>query len=99
MIKMRFKGNLEKEFLTKLNESKKDVVLKAVGRLRRDTPVDTGFAKDHWKVDSKGNIVNETDYLPELNHGSSKQAPAFFIESAMLEDPRLSPNGMIVTYK
>jgi hypothetical protein len=99
MIKIQLRGNLEKEFLTKVNDSKKDVVLKAVGRLRRDTPVDTGYARDQWKVDSKGSIINDTQYLPELNHGSSKQAPAFFIESAMLEDPRLSPNGMIVTYK
>jgi len=65
------------------------------------TPVDTGFARDHWKVTpSKGSvsITNEADYLRELNAGSSKQAPAHFIERAVLSEPHVKPQGTIVEY-
>jgi hypothetical protein len=98
-VKIRLLGNLEKEVNDKFALEKAKIVSRAVNRLRNNTPVDTGYARDQWKLDLSGNISNDTEYLSDLNMGSSKQAPAFFIEAAMLTDPNLIPNGMIVTYK
>ena len=56
--------------------------------LRRITPVDTGFARSRWKYSSNlflpgGVLENDAPYIIYLNQGSSKQAPAFFIERAL----------------
>lgn len=51
------------------------------------TPVDTGFARSEWKTLNKGNSVeisNDAPYIKYLNEGSSKQAPANFIEKTAL---------------
>jgi len=61
--------------------------------LRADTPVDTGLAKQSWEVlgaTPVGNniaidIRNPVPYIGDLNRGSSKQAPAHFIEKAALK--------------
>jgi len=57
--------------------------------LRRITPVDTGYARSRWKNKKNlllpgGEIINDTPYINRLNAGHSKQAPALFIERALL---------------
>jgi len=71
---------------------------KLLDKLIESTPVATGNAQRNWKIEGSA-IVNHTEYLSNLNAGSSKQAPAFFIESAVLNTPGVRPNGTVVTYK
>ena len=56
--------------------------------LKDATPVDTGNARDSWAIsqDARGTvkITNSTDYIDDLNRGTSKQAPSFFIERIAL---------------
>ena len=61
------------------------------------TPVDTGAAAHGWKLEGN-KILNEIDYISELNRGSSTQAPAHFVESTVLLDPDIKAAGIIVEY-
>jgi len=99
MIKLR---NLEKTIsklkidLDKEIENKKSTKINEVlNSLKDATPVDTGNARDNWKI-SKSSIINETEYISNLNEGSSQQAPSFFIERTVLSHKGISPSGMIV---
>ena len=61
----------------------------ATNLLREITPVDTGFARSRWRnrkyfFSPGGEITNDADYITRLNQGSSSQAPAFFIEQALM---------------
>lgn len=99
--------NIEKEFekiLQKRNESVSLQSLKTVSKLKEElvnnTPVDTGLAKSSWiivKENQNHNIENNVDYIQYLNQGSSKQAPAYFIESIALKYG--VPAGSIVQIK
>lgn len=74
---------------------------KLMSELARETPVDTGKARDSWQLRkvAEGRVVieNKTDYIDDLNRGTSKQAPAFFIENVALRYGK--PIGDIVTVK
>ena len=70
----------------------KTVILPA---LREATPVDTGEAREGWRYED-GKIVNDVDHIDELNGGSSKQAPAHFIEQSLLSHEGVRPSGIIV---
>ena len=90
-----------KKLLTALQKEKERVlenkVANMVAELKDSTPVDTGFARDNWKysVSYKGlKIENDAPYIELLNHGSSKQAPEFFVERILLKYGR--PIGQIV---
>jgi hypothetical protein len=88
--------NLLKEF-DKLKENKKDIELvKLVSALKAATPVDTGRARDGWHTEN-GKIINNVEYIDELNAGSSAQAPSHFIEKTLLSFSEVQPNGVIVT--
>lgn len=66
-------------------------------KLKNATPVDTGNARDHWKI--KGHdLINDVPYIEQLNAGSSQQAPARFIEATLLSDPQVKPAGIIVKH-
>lgn len=65
-------------------------------KLKDATPVKTGKARDGWKIEGE-NIVNEVDYISTLNQGTSKQAPAHFIEKTVLADPDFKIVGSITT--
>lgn len=62
---------------------------KAKAELVEATPVDTGFARDHWELTAQGDneilIENEAEYVKYLNQGSSKQAPSHFIENIVIK--------------
>jgi hypothetical protein len=85
-----------------LGLNSKSTAERLVNQLKEVTPVDTGAARDSWRVVSSGNksqITNDKDYVKELNAGSSKQAPSHFIEATILSNKDLIPNGNIVSYK
>ena len=66
--------------------------------LKASTPVLTGHARDSWRIDGifpRFRVLNDASYIEYLNHGSSKQAPAFFVESIALRFGK--PLGSIVT--
>ena len=66
-----------------------------VTALRAATPVDTGAARDGWRVDGK-TIRNDVEYIDHLNQGSSQQAPSFFVEKTILAQVGVKPNGIVV---
>lgn len=66
--------------------------------LAANTPIDTGRARAGWEVtsDEDGHVIiqNDVPYIESLNHGHSKQAPSYFVESILLEYGK--PMGTIV---
>lgn len=84
---------IERGKLAKANE--------LISNLRDSTPIDTGAAKEGWKLTNIGvlKIENDVEYISELNNGSSQQAPTNFIESTLLKSNGVRPNGIIVTHK
>lgn len=75
------------------------VATKAIAKLREATPVDTGHARDGWRLDGNGNIVNDVEYIEDLNNGHSQQAPSHFVEKTLLSMPEVKANGFIVVHK
>lgn len=75
-------------------------VQEMVAALANATPVDTGRAKSEWsyKQASSGKfiIINGVEYIKHLNAGTSKQAPAFFVEKIAMQFGK--PKGVIVNY-
>jgi len=66
--------------------------------LKRATPKDTGFASGSWHIEGsfpRFRVRNDASYIEYLNNGSSKQAPAFFIEHIALRFGK--PVGAVVT--
>lgn len=62
-----------------------------------NTPVDTGMAQAGWALQGskyKYVLVNPVPYIKYLNRGTSKQAPAHFIELTAIKFGR--PVGTIV---
>lgn len=50
--------------------------------LRAATPVATGRARAGWRRTETG-LLNDVPYVGRLNAGSSRQAPAGFVEAAI----------------
>lgn len=50
--------------------------------LRAATPVETGRAREGWHMTETG-LRNDVPYVGRLNAGSSRQAPAGFVEAAI----------------
>lgn len=94
---IKIKNGIFEKILKEAVKNKPTVINKLVSELQEKTPVDTGNAKNGWKID-KGRIVNEVEYMSNLNHGSSTQAPSYFIENTLLNYGGIKPNGMIVKY-
>jgi hypothetical protein len=83
----------QKELLEKIAEY-------ALHDLEFITPKDTGEAANAWELKFHKNTAifsNEKEYVKYLNAGSSKQAPANFIETTMLDYG--IQRGPIVTYE
>lgn len=94
MIKLTINNNIQREIEIVARSqaaAAKDTLVK---KLAEATPVDTGRARAGWRVED-GNIVNDVEYISELNHGTSKQAPSHFIERTILEDGNFKLNGSI----
>ena len=90
------------EITAQLNAAKQkktqDEVTSLIKDLKEATPVKTGKARDGWRQEGD-KIVNDVDYLSELNSGTSAQAPAYFVEKTVLRHELVKPNGVIVTHK
>lgn len=77
----------------KATERKVDSSARAlVERLKENTPVDTGNARDGWKLvlsgdgfERKAKITNDVPYIAQLEHGSSTQAPAGIVAVSIAE--------------
>jgi hypothetical protein len=89
-IKIDFEKSIETQLKSKLED--------LVEELKEVTPVDTGEARDGWKV-TKSGIENDVEHISVLNKGSSQQAPEYFIERALLANKGVKPNGIIVIDK
>lgn len=74
---------------------KKQIMKDLVQSLKDATPVDTGEARDGWRIEGSS-IENDVGHVSELNQGSSQQAPTHFIESTVLSHRGVRPNGVIV---
>lgn len=88
-IKTIFSIDLEEDSLSRAIEADFEQKVKmAKEELEAATPVDTGFARDHWRLTAVNGeeilIENEADYIKYLNQGSSQQAPAHFIENIVI---------------
>ena len=105
-FEMKLKGiEAELERVRKqINSTKLQIVEKKCKQMLNElveaTPVDTGKARDSWNITHTGNpsspaiISNEVPYISRLNEGSSKQAPAHFVERIALKFGK--PVGQIV---
>jgi HK97 gp10 family phage protein len=92
--------DLEKEYAKTSQEALVDSSKELMKELKEQTPVDTGKARDSWVLVNKENnveIKNTTDYIQYLNAGTSKQAPAHFIETTALKFGK--PLGIIAEIK
>ena len=98
MIKITLKGSFKKEYDKLVDSKKKKLMDGLVGALKEATPVDTGEARDGWRHTDSA-IVNEVEHIRYLNEGTSKQAPAYFIEKTLLTQEGVSPSGTIVRLK
>jgi hypothetical protein len=95
MIKVKLKGNLAKDIEAIISGAKQKKIDSAIAALAEATPIDTGEASKGWHQEGDS-IVNRVEHILPLNEGSSKQAPAYFIEETMLSQPGFSPSGTIV---
>lgn len=90
--------SVKKRIEVTLAKTKQQVIDKLIRDLKAATPVDTGEAAAGWR--QAGNkIVNDVDHISDLNMGTSRQAPAYFVEKVILEDTNTRVNGTIVTYR
>jgi hypothetical protein len=96
MIKIKNNLNLKKEMDEQINSAKDLIVKKLIKDLKEETPVDTGAARNGWKYNGSS-IINKTPYIDDLNRGTSKQAPSYFIEQTLLKSLAVRPNGVIVS--
>lgn len=97
MTKIKLKNNLQKEFDAQVKAKKTKQLDKIVDKLQEATPVDTGYAESRWRHDGT-KITNDADYIDDLNKGTSKQAPSYFIEKTVLSIPGVHPSGTIIRH-
>lgn len=90
--------NLRNGVAAQTKAQKEAVMRSMIQDLKEATPVDTGEARDGWRIEGSS-IVNDVDHIGSLNEGSSQQAPARFIESTVLAHKDVSPSGIIVADK
>lgn len=72
----------EADLAAAITETSDRLAASLLGELRAATPVETGRAREGWRRDATG-IRNEVPYVARLNAGSSRQAPAGFVEAAI----------------
>ena len=109
-LRVRFNGirstfrELNEEVTQEVREELGEEGVDLLRSLRESTPIQTGFARSRWRVsrtnpelgmESGITITNDAEYIDDLNMGSSQQAPARFIEQAVLRQG-CEPVGPIV---
>ena len=69
------------------------VAEEAFSRIVRRTPVDTGAARDAWRITAKGStnyeITNPKPYISRLEKGWSGQAPSGMVRITLEEVPTI----------
>jgi hypothetical protein len=105
-MKITLKG-VQREFERVSREQQKSIkqqhlvsALSLRSELRAATPLDTGEAREAWVLVQTPlgiDILNSTEYIDDLNRGSSKQAPSHFIERIALKYGK--PLGNIVVHQ
>lgn len=100
MLNVKISGitNVLAEIQAEIAANELAIKAKLVAALKKATPVDTGHARDGWQL-AAGKIINNVDYISELNGGSSRQAPSHFVEQTVLNSPDVKPSGTIVLYR
>jgi hypothetical protein len=87
-------GNLKGSFDKRVAAKKAETIDTLVNNLRDATPVDTGKAAAGWR--SEGDkIINDVPYIVDLNSGTSQQAPAHFIELAIINTKNVTLKGVV----
>jgi hypothetical protein len=85
---------LQKAFQAEIAKQKPKVMIEVVRRLKLTTPVDTGEARDGWRIEGD-KIINDVEHINRLNEGTSQQAPARFIEATVMSVPGVKLTGAI----
>lgn len=102
MIKSKGIKSTIQSLKMRLNEEKEIAKTKAIEQtieaLKEATPVRTGHARDGWRREGDS-VVNDVDYISDLNNGTSRKAPPYFIENTVLAQPGLTANGVVVRHK
>jgi len=89
-LKVTYDQNkLLREVKDSIGKSVAAVSTQVLEELRAVTPKDTGEASNSWEITNltktSFKVTNDEDYIKYLNAGSSKQAPANFIEKVVLD--------------
>ena len=92
---MPSKNTIKRDFAIALEAATKRKTAQIVKALAAATPKDTGEAAAGWRTEGK-TIVNDVAHIEQLNLGHSKQAPAHFVETTVLQAGGVLPNGTIV---
>lgn len=94
---------LERRVDREADRSVKREVRKLKANLIAATPIDTGEARQGWRLVKKlgkgFSLINDVEHIAALNNGSSQQAPARFIEKTILNMRGFRPHGIIVRTK
>lgn len=96
------KNKIQTEFENQSGEKAKTVSKTVIAKLKENTPVDSGEARDGWSLIQEGktfSIANEVEHISLLNEGHSMQAPSHFVEMTVLQVPNVKPNGVIIRSK
>jgi hypothetical protein len=95
-MKIKLNGDVLLEFESAKRQLKENKMKECLRALREATPVDTGNARDGWRIEG-ASLTNDVEYIDLLNKGTSKQAPSHFIEKTLLSQGGIIPNGTIVS--
>jgi hypothetical protein len=121
-VKAEF-ADLDEELTETINSLARIQALDTTTELKRETPVDTGRAKNSWLLtdsrdrfkDAKSSptgvynvlppvskteietlyVTNGTPYIEDLNQGSSRQAPARFVEQVVYKNNNYNKDGVL----
>lgn len=95
---IRINMDLESLLKSEIEKGKNKEMDKMVVSLQHSTPKDTGEAASGWYHDGNG-IHNSVEHISDLNEGTSKQAPSYFVEKTLLSHPGVKPSGTITRSK
>jgi hypothetical protein len=95
MIKVTIDIDIQKEFEKEYQRQRKEKMKDLMASLVEATPIDTGEARKGWYL-TDDSINNDVEYVKDLNQGTSRQAPARFIEKTLLSQSGVKPRGTIV---
>lgn len=86
---------IQLQYSNEISIKRNKVKAQLVEALREATPIDTGAARASWEA-RENSIHTDCEYMDRLNAGSSRQAPAHFIERTILSNPDVIVRGSII---